>query len=274
MQEERWSDLLVQVTSRRPIYLADPMLCLSPSGASLIGALVRHADIWLAAEVLGIIEGAALYQREPELLGIEARHWEAARQALPRLSHLRDDAEKFHWIRDSVRDSCLPPGTDARLVGSWEAAAQALDGRVYKAEGNGLPVVAAWRDIAALAAVLPGAVVLCLRDEPGPAGRPPALCRRLDHWGVPCRHIPVENPLVASECRRLLHTIATAGAGMYLWSGLRLAALHVMMPADLRAPNGHTHGAGECRHQRRAPCPWDGAQAFWYDITEDPYAWN
>lgn len=277
--------LPVQVACRRPVYLADPMLCLAPLGASLLGALMRHAEIWLAAEFLSMLDGAGLYDREPELLGIAKSQWAAARQALRRFALLRDEAAEsgqlLHWIRDAVRDSCLPGGADARIVQRWQAAAQALDERHCAAENARFPVIAALRDIAALGAVLPGAIVLCARDEPGGAGIPPLLCRQLAAWGVACRPLSAQNPLVASERARLLRIIALAGASTFLWSGLHLSAVHVMVPADLRRPHGPmpagvaTHRSAESHAPRLASWLWEGGQAFWYDVTEDPdHAWN
>ncbi|MEI9983705.1 MAG: DUF4438 domain-containing protein [Aliidongia sp.] len=162
---------------------------------------------------------------------------------------LRDEAglggAKLCWVRDAVRESRLPDGLDESVVPRWEAMAEALDERLSGAEASG-PMVAATRDAVALAALLPGAVLLSLRDDPN-RDEPPALCRHLEDWGVPCRRLDALDDLVAMERGLMLQLLVEAGLAGLIWAGIRLALVHLVVPGRSRLPLGPgfpPHGFG------------------------------
>jgi hypothetical protein len=135
------------------------------------------------------------------------------------------------------------------------------------------------RDTASLAGVLAGSVVLSLRG-PAKAAEPPLFCRHLEAWRVPCRHLGYDDDLVVLERGLLLHLLVDSGLAGFLWNGLRLAVLHLVVPAHIPLPYGHAstypgddpfYLTEEARHSVRGP--WEDARAFWYDLTtEDLHA--
>jgi hypothetical protein len=283
--------LSVQISRRRWSCVADPHLCLSEDGAAFIHGLASHAEVWLGPEFLNILDGWPLYDREPELLrpfgdrrpGDRHRGEEQTRQAIRLWLRLRDEAglggAKLCWVRDAVRESRLPDGLDESVVPRWEAMAEALDERLSGAEASG-PMVAATRDAVALAALLPGAVLLALRDDPD-HDEPPALCRHLEDWGVPCRRLDALDDLVAMERGLMLQLLVEAGLAGLIWAGIRLALVHLVVPGRSRLPLGpgfppHGFGAPDDEVDFLTEMPprplrgvWEGARAFWYDLDAE-----
>jgi hypothetical protein len=297
MGRDPWPDLSVQISRRRWRCVPDPDLCLTRAGAALLRGLAPHAEIWLTPEFLNILDSWLLYDREPELLrpaGWARDPWtrdrrdrardaqaEEVRHALRIWQCLRDEAGRsgglLHWVRDAPHDSCLPPGTPEGVVARWEAMAEALDTRLRDAaEAASGPLIAAMRDVAALAGVLGGAAVLCRRD-PAQPDLPPPLCRHLPDWRLPCHHLRSTNELVARERGMLLSLLVEAGLCGFLWGGAGLVVVHLLVPGEAALRPGHGLAlladepdylaSGE---PRPVPGAWDGAQAFWYDLLAEP----
>jgi hypothetical protein len=272
-------DFSVQISRRRWRCVVDPHLCLSQDGAAFIYGLSAHAEIWLGPEFLNILDSWLLYDREPELLmpPFGSHHGaDGIRHALRIWLRLRDEAGlgggRLFWVSDAVRESCLPAGMDDGVVSRWEAMAEALDERLSKAVEPSGPMVAAMRDSAALAGLLPGAMLLTLRDPAGP-NSPPMLCRHLQAWEVPCRHLDLADDLVEKERLLLLHMLIEAGLSGFLWGGLRLAVVHLVVPGHCRLPldhgfAGHTEEADFLTETEPRPIRgvWEDARAFWYDL--------
>jgi hypothetical protein len=287
MGRELWPDLSVQISRRRWRCVPDPLLCLSHEGAAFVRGLVSHAEVWLGPEFLNILDSWMLYDREPGLLSqsLGGRHApDEIRHALRIWLRLRDEAGhgggRLCWVRDALRESCLPAGMEESVVPRWEAMAEALDERLSSAiEAAGGPVAAAMRDAAALGAVLPGAVLLSLR-EPAKPDLPPLLCRHLEAWRLPCRRLEIGDDLVALERGLLLHLLVEAGLAGFMWGGIGLAVVHLVVPGHFRLPLGHGFaGAGEDldflaeEEPRLVKGVWEDARAFWYDLAaEDAYA--
>jgi hypothetical protein len=299
MGRDPWPDLSVQISRRRWRCVPDPDLCLTQAGAALVRGLAPHAEIWLTPEFLNILDSWLLYDREPELLHPPAPadwardYWERdqrgrdrgaqaeeVRHALHIWQHLREAAGRsgglLHWVRDAPHDSCLPPGMEEGVVPRWEAMAEALDARLQETvEAASGPLIAAMRDVTALAGVLGGAIVLCRRD-PSQPDLPPPLCRHLPHWKLPCHHLRSEDELVARERGMLLNLVVEAGLCGFLWGGAGLAVVHLLVPGEAGLRPGHGLavladepdylGGGEPRPVRGA---WEGAQAFWYDLLAE-----
>jgi hypothetical protein len=279
MARDAWSDLSVQISRRRWRCVPDPQLCLSHNGAAFIGALMPHAEIWPCAEFLSILDTAMPYDRDIERLaaslGGHHRPHEI-RESLRIWARLRDEVgqggARLYWVRDALRESCLPGGMDEAVVPHWEMLAQALDERVSEAAESSGPTVAAIRDTVALAAVLPGAVVLTHREQADEAA-PPLLCRHLEAWRVPCRRLEGDNDLVALERNQLLQLLVETGLAGFVWSGLRLAVAHLVAPAQPPPAYGraliYARDDGDFlieEEPRPLRGPWEDARAFWYDL--------
>jgi hypothetical protein len=284
-----WPDFAVQISSRPWRCVPDPLLCLSRDGVAFVGALAGahgvghspHAEVWMAPEFNSILDNWMLYDRRPELLveSLGGRHdLDELRQTLRVWLRLRDTAGRLDgrlcWVRDAVRESCLPAGIGDFVVPRWEAMAQALDERLATTSETSGPGVAAMRDSAALCAVLTDSVLLCARESGNP-DQTPRLCRHLQDWGLRCRRLEITDDLVALERGLLLRLLVEAGLASFLWAGLRLAVAHIVAPGLSLTPNsdafandvGELDFAGD--EPRAMTSPLEGAQVFWYDLVAE-----
>jgi hypothetical protein len=289
MGNDHWSDLSVQISGRPSRFVPDPGLCLSRDGAAFVSALagahgVGHsprAEVWMAPEFHSILDNWMLYDRHPELLMQSLgspNDPDELRQALRLWLRLRDTAGRpdgrVCWVRDALRESCLPAGIGDSVVPRWEAMAQALDERLANTREASGPGIAAMRDSAALCAVLTDAVLLCAReaDEPHQA---PRLCRHLQDWGLPCRRLGIGDDLVAVERGLLLRLLVEAGLASFVWGGLKLAVAHIVAPHLFLIPNGDAFASdvedldlpGD--EPRPMKSPLEYAQVFWYDLAAE-----
>jgi hypothetical protein len=278
MYVDPWPDLALQITRRRWRCVPDPLLCLSASGAAFLQGLALHAEVWLTPELLNILDHWPVYDHDPELLGVPAA--DGTRDALRILSCLRNDAGHVGgplcWISDALRESRLPAGVGESIVSRWEAMAEALDERLSTAaEASGAeasgPLIAAFRDTAALHAVLPGAVILT-RRQPEEPDLPPVICRHLEAWRLTCRELFPHNDFVALERNLLQHLMVEAGVAGFLWGGLDLSVLHLVVPGHARLPlsfpSAEDDGVLLAQDEPRPiPHAWQDAKAFWYDLA-------
>jgi hypothetical protein len=292
MRRESWPDVSVEISRRRWRCVPDAQLCLSQWGAAFVRALTPHAEIWMTPEFLQVLDDWELYDGKPELLadgfGVGYPR-DDVREALRLWLGLREQTGarggRIYWVRDSLRESSLPPGIDDSIVPRYEAMAEALESRLSSANAGSGPIVAARRDAAALIAALPGAFLLTVRDDAGPAPsdggrrsasrpknlRAPSICQDLESWGLPCRRVEADDDLVALERNLLQHMLVEAGLSGYLWSGLLLSVVHLVAPGNFRGdPEHNLLGAPNdpaYTEPRVVWGPWENARAFWYDLA-------
>jgi hypothetical protein len=275
MNVDPWPDMSLHITYRRRRCVPDPLLCLSATGAAFLKGLASHAEVWLTPELLNILDHWPVYDRDPRLLGGPAAG--GTRDALRIWSSLRNEAGHVGgplcWISDALRESRLPAGIGESIVPRWEVMAESLDERLSTATEASGPLVAAFRDTAALHAVLPGAVILT-RRQPTEPDLPPVICRHLEAWHLTCRQLFPHNDFVTLERHLLQHLIVDAGVSGFLWSGLDLVALHLVVPGQARLPQSFASAEDDgVLLAQEEPCPiphpWEGAKAFWYDVAPD-----
>jgi hypothetical protein len=288
MGKDPWSDLSVQISSQPWRCVPDPVLCLSRDGAAFVSALagahgVGHSprtEVWMAPEFHSILDNWMLYDQHPELLMQSLggpNDPDELREALRLWLRLRDTAGRpdgrLCWVRDALRESCLPAGIGDSVVPRWEAMAQALDERLTTRETGG-PGIAAMRDSAALCAVMTDAVLLCARES-GDPDQTPRLCRHLQDWGLRCRRLRIADDLVALERGLLFRLFVEAGLASFIWGGLGLAVAHIVAPRLCLIPNGDAFTSdvedldftGD--EPRPMKSPWEDAQVFWYNLAAE-----
>jgi hypothetical protein len=133
-------------------------------------------------------------------------------------------------------------------------------------------LAAAFRDAAALTATLDSALILTQLPEDPAENLPPAICRALEGWGIPCRAVAHEEPLRARECDYLRQVMVQAGLAKLCWAGLRLAVLQLIVPAAAalsrpgsleEIPFSDDEGL-VVQHEGPDFDLWQGAQGFWY----------
>jgi hypothetical protein len=268
-------DLSVNISRRRGRCVLDPNLALSQNGALLTKLLASRAEAWIVPELFAILDSASLYQREPELLLWPATN-EAAAAEVPEILRnwlqVREEAGRYLcWVGDALRESCLPDDVDDSVLPRWEAAARSLDLRLPKTiEATG-PLIAAMRDAAALCAILPASYILARATDAGP----PPICHHLQKWGLSCAKLTSDDRLVAIERHEFLQLLIQAGLAPLVWSGLRLAIIHLSVPNVIRfaaaaglgledEPAAVSDDIGPVPARN----PWEDAKCFWYDVTE------
>jgi hypothetical protein len=267
-------DLSVQISRRRSRCVLDPYLALSREGPELAKRLAPFAEQWVGPEFFNVLDSASLYLEEPELLvwpNTDAAAIAAVPEVLKAWAQLRDESNGcLSWIGDALRESSLPDAVDEAIVGRWEIAARALDQRLPKAiEATG-PLVAATRDAAALCAVLPASRMI----GRSAGGKPPAICRQLQQWGLDCQRLREDDPLLSLERADFLRLLADAGVAPSVWGGLRLSLVYLWLPRagalelePLYGPDAEPDLLDERDEPAIWVNPWEDAKCFWCDIT-------
>lgn len=292
MGRDPWPEFSVQIQHRRLRCVADAQLCFLRDGAAFLGGLIPYADVLATPEFLRVLDDWEIHDGSPNLLGEalgEGYSNEEIRDALRLWLRLRDESGirggRLYWVRDSVRESSLPPGTDDSLILRWEAMAEALEGRLSSTGAGSNPIVAHRRDAVALVAAMPGTLLLTVRgptERASSSGRRkpavPSLCQHLEAWGLPCRRIEIEDDLVALERNLLLHMLVEAGLSGFLWHGLPLSVVHLVVPGNFGVTPGQYFAGGTTEVEygssgepRPVKSPWEAARAFWYDLSSGGY---
>jgi hypothetical protein len=267
-------DLSVQISRRRARCVLDPHLALSREGPVLAKRLAPFAEQWVGPEFFNVLDSASLYLEEPGLLVwpcTDAEMISAVPEVLQAWARLRDEANGcLSWIGDALRESSLPDAIDDAIVTRWEIASRTLDQRLPKTPDATGPMVAATRDAAALCAVLPTARMISRSEY----GAPPTVCRELERWGLGCRQLDADDPLVRLERDDFLRLLVEAGIAPSVWAGLNLSLVYLWLPRagclEIEPPFG-SNADGELvrKHEQIVAWvnPWEDATCFWCDIT-------
>ncbi len=83
------------------------------------------------------------------------------------------------------------------------------------------------------------------------------------NWGIPCQAISLQDEIAAIERHDLHKLIIQAGLAKFLWSGLQIVVLHVLVPTSLQLkflPDVQNHV------MQSHVNPWKAAQCFWYQL--------
>ena len=279
------SDFSVTLNQQRWACVLDPTLALSRYGLPLVSRLSEVMELWVVRELWHMLDNTCFYLQQPEAL-LRYRSpppkdqpratIQEILQALREWERIRLETDltglKLFWIGDGLSESLLPPEAEPDIVARYESLASSLDRRLNSNE----TLVSAFRDAAALTATLGSAFILTHLPEGLTVSSPTAICNALNDWEVPCEVVSEHDPWVALERDHLRHLLMQTGLAKLFWAGLRLAVLHLVVPAA--ATLSGTGIASEAlasaeedlkdfpeRQEPRADL-WQGAQAFWYPL--------
>lgn len=276
-------DFQVNISHRRWACVLDPTLALSVHGLPLLTRLGTTLEVWVARELWHILDNTHFYLERPEILlaaggnGSQAEKAQAVVQTLREWERIRleNDPSRQHcyWIGDGPLESFLPEGIEPDIVWRYEALSAALDRRL---PDKGAPLPAACRDTAALAVCLPSAFILTHLPASSAEDAPsPAICQVLEGGGIPCREVAAEDPWQKKESDLLRQILVQTGLGKWVWSGLRLAVLHLAAPVAcaVDAPGLEDleymeYGLNEAETPAAGAVVdyWREARGFWYPL--------
>ena len=276
-------DLNVTISHKRWACVLDPMLALSVHGVPLLTRLGAVLEMWVVRELWHILDNTHFYLERPEILlsaggndGQTERTW-AIVQALREWEHIRlenDPSRQYcYWIGDGPLESFLPEGMEPEIVWRYEALSGTLDRRLANPTA---PLVSACRDAAALAVCLPFAVVLTQLVSVGAGAHSPIICQMLEGGGIPCKEVPAEDAWRKKESDWLREVLTQAGLSKWMWSGLRLAVLHLAAPTAFMAGGKERRDVDFLAHQEWGDMEnsmehpemdyWREARGFWYPL--------
>jgi hypothetical protein len=281
-------NLSITLSQRRWACVLDPSLFLSHYGVLLVQSLGNVLELWVARELWHILDNPSFYLTQPEWVipqtelelspELQTVAQQRRAQALRRWELLRVQTPlvdlNLFWIGDLPADSFLPDGSDPQLIAHWEAIAQSLDQRLRQQSRNSPIITLAFRDTAALAAVLGSAFILTYQASgtSEKANTPPEICQMLERWGIPCQQIDALDAIAVVERENLLQLMISTGLSKFLWSGLNLIVLHLFVPSAFTT-GCHTQlsratpswDEGEILEAGLLDC-WEGAKGFWYRL--------
>jgi hypothetical protein len=281
--------LSLNLNQPRWVCVLDLSLVLSHHGLSLTKHLGDLMELWVVRELWHILDNTQFYLQQPVSVlfssvsktspDIEPATRQEVIRALQDWEKTRIATDpvnlKLFWIGDRPSESFLPGGTDPQLTCRWESLARSLDTRLNRNAIASDILNSSFRDTAALSIALQSAFILTYQPLKNyQSDRPPDICIALESWGIPCQEIDPLDAIAAIERENLRQIIVQAGLSKFLWAGLRLAVLHLVLPSTSalfcetsQTRNLHFPNTEDDR-ERSAPIPhlWEGAQGFWHRI--------
>jgi hypothetical protein len=99
----------------------------------------------------------------------------------------------------------------------------------------------------------------------------------LQAWRLPCERVNETSTLVARERDTLTDLFVDAGLSGFLWAGLRIAVMHIVVPGQGRFMPAHDlvgdHDPPDFLSDDGEPSPvkgpLDDARAFWYELAAE-----
>jgi hypothetical protein len=281
-------DFSITCSQRRWACVLDPTLALSEYGLPLVKQLGEVIDLWVVRELWHILDNTYFFLQQQESIFVKetaprqafASQHSLSQQALRALKeweHLRMETDlcslNLFWIGDGVGESLLPKNVESNFIWRWESLAQNLDRQLNSDRHAAEPLTSAFRDAAALAAALGSAFILTHRSpEEAAQNLPPAICTTVERWGVNCQEIDSGDAIASLEREQLRQLLIHAGVSKLLWTGLRPAVLHLVVPSALMAsppPSwSEEFSLTELEDwqevQEKDLNFWEGARGFWY----------
>ncbi|MBD2108949.1 hypothetical protein [Nodosilinea sp. FACHB-13] len=281
------SDVSITLTQRRWACVLDPALALSIYGLPLVKQLSELMELWIVREFWHMLDNPQFYVEQPEaLLGKQievlppTERQEVSQQMLRSLQEwerlrLRVDptTRNINFLADVIGESFVPAGADSDLIWRWESLAQSLDGQIGEQLARDDVLTLAYRDLAALAAARPACILTHRTTAELAQNQPPRVCSTLTKWGIACQEIGFDNVMADIEQNYFRSVLVHAGVSKFLWSGLNLSIIHLVVPAA--ATLGTTQNWSESLPFTALESSeflepsidlWQGAQGFWYSL--------
>jgi hypothetical protein len=279
-------DLSIMVSPPRWVCVLDPSLVLSHYGLSVAKHLGDVMEVWVVRELWHMLDNMQFYVQRPEsvLVGTPSerspdRELMARREVIQSLYDWKNARMttnpgnlNLFWIGDRPDESFLPKNCDPLLIRRWEALAQSLDTRLNHSANDSL--AAAFRDTAALATSLDSALILTYQSTTeAECNATPQICIALESWGIPCQAVDPLDAIVTIERDSLRQIVVQTGLSKFVWAGLHLAVLHLVLP-DVSTRCNHTqqqsgyapYPDSDTNHALSLSNLWKGAKGFWYCV--------
>jgi hypothetical protein len=289
----------VKLTQLHYTCVLDPTLALSRYGLMLVKQLGVVMDLWLGREFWHIIDNTQFYLQYPEALllsnATDSATWEQQliwRQdiihALTIWEGIQDGSSlaKFKLFRvgDRPLESFLPQGIEPEIIiGHYELLADSLAKYIEQygvREGDretdiviGDTLNYAFQDTVALAASLDSCFILSFQSAPEISKNlSPKICMAMESWGIPCQPISQQDEFVAIERHELRQLIVRAGLAKFLWSGLQIVVLHLLVPTTSQLQflpiesQKNLFSDVENYPILSKFNPWEVARCFWYQL--------
>lgn len=271
------------------VCVIDPALALSQYGVTLIKQLGNAMEVWIGRELWHILENSSLYIQQPELITPRRLHatisLQQERKAMEETLWALREWEKFRletdltglnifWIGDSRRESFMPKDRSLEILDRWELVASMLDSQPNQINVKDYILPLAFRDAIALATSLEDAFILTRQlsvdtDE----NAPPEICSAFEAWGIPCQYLTSQDSMVAIESADLRQLLIRTNTAKVVWSGVHLAALHLLVPdaLDFQKSSEQPQPTSLLQFQQIDNSELHkglltGARAFWYLI--------
>jgi hypothetical protein len=279
--------LSITLSQRRWTCVIDPSLLLSQYGLLLVKSLGEALELWIARELWHILDNPNFYLQPSESIPphtvlkqpseTQTVTQQPVTQWLKNWQSIRAETYpanlNLFWIGDTPGESFLPSESDPQLMERWEALACSLDQRLTQQSITSNLLTSAVRDTAALAAALGSAFILTSQpaDSQQNSHPSPEICLMLEQWGIPCRQIDPLDAIATMERKALLQLIIATGFSKFLWAGLHLVVLHLVVPPatsydKIQLPETIYSFNEVSDLEASLLNGWKGAQGFWYRL--------
>jgi hypothetical protein len=266
----------------------DPMLALSSYGIPIVKQLGTVMDLWVGREFWHVLDNTQFYLQHPELLLLnrampDRTEYIAAFsapeiiQSLQAWGEFRQEIDleqmKIFWVGDRLNESSLPKNLPPNTLRDYELLARSLDNHIPRSPQASETLSALLSDTVALSASLNSSFILTRRYPADDNPLLPEICLELESFGIPCQMLKLEDEMVAIERVYLRQLFVRAGLSKFLWAGLQLNVLHLLVPSILQFDR-MTQKYDESRFNSFATNEpdridrnlWVGTQCFFYQF--------
>jgi hypothetical protein len=284
------SELSVTLCLPRRTCILDPMLALSSYGVPLVKQLSTVMDIWVGKEFWHVLDNIQFYLQRPELLLINRAMPDQTgyiasfspqeiRRSLQDWARFRQEIDlkglRLFWVGDRLDESSLPQSLSPSIIQDYENLARSLEDRIPHLSQTSETLTSLLSDTIALSASLKSSFILTrqyvINDDDN---LPPEICLELESFGFPCQTLKIADKMVAIEQDYLRQLFVLVGLSKFLWAGLKLNILHLLVPSFLQPAQftesdnnaANTYDAKELGLCELDAGLWCGTKCFLYQL--------